>query len=177
MGSQTKNQNAAAYMCIRRVLAECEERNSFIAELARRSEKPVLIITPLVKHAEKLFQLAKAAGFKAALVTGVVKAEKRKEIYDALRRGEIEVLIATTLADEGLDLPPLRTLIIASGGKSKTRTLQRIGRLVRPYGNKKTAVAYELKEDYPYIADHLEMRLRLYETEPYWRIVFDSDDE
>ncbi|MFZ8840927.1 MAG: DEAD/DEAH box helicase [Pyrobaculum sp.] len=168
---------AAAYMCIRRALTECEARNKFIVELAKRSEKPVLIITPLVKHAEKLFRLAKAAGLKAALVTGIVKAEKRKEIYDALRRGEIEVLVATTLADEGLDLPPLRTLIIALGGKSKTRALQRIGRLVRPYGDKKVAVAYELKEDYPYIADHLEVRLRLYKTEPHWRIVFDSDDE
>jgi superfamily II DNA or RNA helicase len=87
------------------------------------------------------------------------------------------VLVATTLADEGLDLPPLRTLIIALGGKSRTRTLQRIGRLVRPYEGKKIAVAYELKEDYPYIADHLEARLSLYETEPHWRIVFsDSPD-
>ena len=168
---------AAAYMCIRRVLVECKERNSFIAELARRSEKPVLIITPFVKHAERLGRLLKEAGLKVAVVTGVVKAEERKKIYDALRRGEIEVLVATTLADEGLDLPPLRTLIIALGGKSKTRALQRIGRLVRPYGDKKVAVAYELKEDYPYIADHLEVRLRLYKTEPHWRIVFDSDDD
>ena len=165
-------QGAAKYMCIRRALVECEERNKFIIELAKRSEKPVLIITPFVKHAERLYKLAKETGLKAALVTGVVKAEKRKEIYDALKRGEIEVLIATTLADEGLDLPPLRTLIIALGGKSKTRTLQRIGRLVRPYGDKKIAVAYELKENYPYIADHLEARLRLYKTEPHWRIVF-----
>jgi len=168
-------QGAAKYMCVRRALVECEERNRFIIELAKRSEKPALIITPLVKHAEKLFKLAKAAGLKAALVTGVVKAEKRKEIYDALKRGEIEVLVATTLADEGLDLPPLRALIIALGGKSKTRTLQRIGRLVRPYGDKKIAIAYELKEDYPYIADHLEMRLRLYKTEPHWRIVFSDE--
>ena len=104
-------------------------------------------------------------------------AAVRRLNYDALRRGEIEVLIATTLADEGLDLPPLRTLIIAFGGKSKTRTLQRIGRLVRPYEGKKIAVAYELKEDCPYIADHLEMRLKLYRTEPHWRIVFVDSTE
>jgi superfamily II DNA or RNA helicase len=168
-------EGAQKYMCIRRALVECETRNDFIIELAKLSEKPVLIITPFVKHAEKLYKLAVSAGLRAALVTGVVKAEERKKIYDALKRGEIEVLIATTLADEGLDLPPLRTLIIALGGKSKTRTLQRIGRLVRPYEGKKIAVAYELKEDYPYIADHLEARLSLYETEPHWRIVFSDE--
>jgi superfamily II DNA or RNA helicase len=159
-------------MCIRRALVECEARNRFIVELAHKTEKPALIITPFVKHAQLLGRMLKEAGLKVAVVTGVVKAEERKKIYDALRRGEIEVLIATTLADEGLDLPPLRTLIIALGGKSKTRTLQRIGRLVRPYEGKKVAVAYELEEDYPYIADHLEARLRLYETEPHWRIVY-----
>jgi superfamily II DNA or RNA helicase len=165
-------------MCVRRALVECEERNRFIIELAKRSEKPVLIITPLVKHAELLGKMLKEAGLKVAVVTGVVKAEERKKIYDALRRGEIEILVATTLADEGLDLPPLRTLIIALGGKSKTRTLQRIGRLVRPYPGKKIAVAYELEEDYPYIRDHLEARLSLYETEPHWRIVFvDANEE
>jgi len=163
---------AAAYMCVTRALIECEERNRFIVELARKAEKPALIITPFVKHAQLLGKMLKEAGLKVAVVTGVVKAEERKKIYDALRRGEIEVLVATTLADEGLDLPPLRTLVIALGGKSKTRTLQRIGRLVRPYPGKKIATAYELEEDYPYISDHLETRLRLYKTEPHWRIVF-----
>jgi len=165
-------EGAARYMCIRKALVECEKRNRFIVDLALKAEKPILIITPFVKHAELLGKLLKEAGLKVAVVTGVVKAEKRKEIYDALKRGEIEVLVATTLADEGLDLPPLRTLIIALGGKSKTRTLQRIGRLVRPYDGKKIAVAHELEEDYPYIADHLETRLQLYKTEPHWRIVF-----
>jgi superfamily II DNA or RNA helicase len=167
---------AAAYMCIRKALVECEERNRFIVELAAKAAKPVLIITPFVKHAEKLGKMLKEAGLKVAVVTGVVKAEERKRIYDDLRAGRIEVLVATTLADEGLDLPPLRSLIIALGGKSKTRTLQRIGRLVRPYGDKKVAVAYELKEDYPYIAEHLEARLSLYKTEPHWRVVFVDDE-
>jgi len=95
----------------------------------------------------------------------------RKEIYGDLKAGRIEVLAATTLADEGLDLPPLRTLIIAVGGRSKTRTLQRIGRLVRPYENKKIAVAYELEDPIGFARTHLQERLKLYKTEPHWRIV------
>jgi superfamily II DNA or RNA helicase len=80
--------------------------------------------------------------------------------------------VATTLADEGLDLPPLRTLIIVLGGRSKTRVMQRIGRLVRPYSGKTHAVAYELEDEgVEYVADHLEMRLDLYRSEPAWRVV------
>jgi len=163
---------AAVYACARRALAECRARNELIAELAARADKPVLVITPLVKHAELLGALMREKGLKAEVVTGVVKAEERKQIYDALRRGAIDAIVATTLADEGLDLPPLKALIIAMAGKSKTRTLQRVGRLVRPWHGKTRGVVYELRDwdDYPYILEHLEERIRLYKTEPHWRV-------
>jgi len=167
-----RRDGARSFAAIRKAVLECEMRNQFITELAAGAEKPVLVITPLVRHAEMLGRLMREAGLKVEVVTGAVKAEKRKEVFDALRRGEIEVIVATTLADEGLDLPPLRTLIIALGGRSKTRVLQRIGRLVRPYSGKTHAVAYELEDEgVEYVADHLEMRLDLYRSEPAWRVV------
>jgi len=154
-----------------KALVECEARNKLIVDLAHKAEKPALIITNRVKHAELLGKMLKEAGLKVAVVTGAVKGEVRKEIYGDLKAGRIEVLAATTLADEGLDLPPLRTLIIAVGGRSKTRTLQRIGRLVRPYEGKKIAVAYELEDPVGFARAHLQERLKLYKTEPHWRIV------
>jgi superfamily II DNA or RNA helicase len=167
-----RRDGARAFAEIRKALLGCGLRNQFIAELAAGAEKPVLVITPLVKHAELLGKMLKELGVKAEVVTGAVKAEKRKEIFDALRRGEVEAIVATTLADEGLDLPPLRTLIIAFGGRSKTRVLQRIGRLVRPYSGKTHATAIELEDEgVEYVMDHLAMRKELYSTEPDWRIV------
>ena len=155
-----------------KALVECEERNRLIADLALKAEKPALVVTNRVKHAELLGKMLKEAGLRVAVVTGAVKGEVRKNIYDGLRAGRIEVLSATTLADEGLDLPPLRTLIIAVGGRSKTRTLQRIGRLVRPYPGKATAVAYELEDPAGFAKMHLQERLKLYRTEQHWRIVY-----
>jgi superfamily II DNA or RNA helicase len=167
-----RRDGARAFAAIRKAVLECELRNRLVAELAAGAEKPALVITPLIKHAELLGRMMREAGLKVEVVTGAVKAEKRKEVFDALRRGEVEVIVATTLADEGLDLPPLKTLIIALGGRSKTRVLQRIGRLVRPYSGKTHAVAYELEDEgVEYVADHLEMRLDLYKSEPAWRVV------
>jgi len=155
-----------------KALIECEARNRLIVDLALKTEKPVLIITNRVKHAELLDKMLKEVGLRVAAVTGAVKGEVRKKIYDDLKAGRVEALAATTLADEGLDLPPLRTLIIAVGGRSKTRTLQRIGRLVRPYPGKKIAVAYELEDPVGFTKAHLQERLKLYKTEPYWRVVY-----
>jgi superfamily II DNA or RNA helicase len=154
-----------------KALMECEARNRLIVEIALRAEKPALVVTNRVKHAELLGKMLKEAGLRAAVVTGAVKGEVRWEVYDDLSAGRVEVLAATMLADEGLDLPPLKTLVIAAGGRSKTRTLQRVGRLVRPYPGKKIAAAYELEDPAGFSRRHLQERLKLYRTEPRWRIV------
>ena len=155
-----------------KALVECEARNRLIVELALKAEKPVLVVTNRVRHAELLGKMLRETGLRAEVVTGAVKGEVRKKIYDDLRAGRVEALAATTLADEGLDLPPLRALTIAVGGRSKTRTLQRIGRLVRPYPGKKVAVAYELEDPTGFARAHLQERLKLYKTEPHWRIIY-----
>ena len=157
---------------VRQCLAESEERSRFIAELVRKAPKPALVITPLVKHAETLADVVKDADSKlrVEVVTGAVKGEKRREIYDALKNGAVDVLVATTLADEGLDLPPLRSLVNALGGRSKTRTLQRVGRLVRPWPGKDSALAIDVWDRAEYFADQGKARLELYKSEPAWRI-------
>jgi superfamily II DNA or RNA helicase len=155
-----------------KTLVECEARNKFIVDLALKAEKPVLIITNRVNHAELLGKMLRETGLRAETVTGAVKGEVRKKIYDSLRAGRVEALSATTLADEGLDLPPLKTLIIAVGGRSKTRTLQRVGRLVRPYPGKTIAVVYELEDPVGFAKTHLQERLKLYKTETHWRVLF-----
>lgn len=50
--------------------------------------------------------------------------------------GSIRVLIATSLADEGLDLPILDTVVLATPSGSATRTEQRMGRACRPLSGK-----------------------------------------
>jgi superfamily II DNA or RNA helicase len=162
---------AEGYARVRRALAECGERNRFIVELARRSERPALVLVRLVSHAERLAQMMRRAGLRAAAATGAVKGEERERLFNALRRGALDAIVATQLADEGLDLPPLRTLILAMADKSKTRTLQRVGRLVRPWPGKSMGVAYELLDDAPFFREHLRERLRLYATEPAWRVI------
>jgi len=166
-----KSEGAEGWAKELKALMECEARNKLIAELAAKAEKPALVVTNRVKHAELLGKMLREAGLKAEVVTGAVKGEVRKEIFDGMRAGRIEAIAATTLADEGLDLPSLMTLVIAAGGKSRTRALQRIGRLVRPWPGKKMAVAYELEDPGGFSRLHLRERLKLYGAEPAWRVI------
>ena len=159
------------YAKVRRQLAQCKPRNEMIVKLAAQAEKPMLIITQLVSHAKTLYEMIKRVVPRTALVTGTVKGKTRQEIYEGVEKGEIEVLVATQLADEGLDLPMLRSEAIVMGGRSLTRVPQRIGRLVRPWQGKSKGVAYELYDKAPFFEEHTEARLAIYRTEPHWRIV------
>ena len=79
--------------------------------------------------------------------------------------------MALPLLRQGLDLPALRSLILAGGGKSSTRALQRIGRVIRPWEGKKFGFVMDIWDVAPYFEEHGQRRLEIYRTEPKWEIV------
>ncbi|MFZ8808640.1 MAG: DEAD/DEAH box helicase, partial [Pyrobaculum sp.] len=164
---------AGEYACIRKALAECEERNKLAVQLAQMADKPFLLITQLVEHAKLVGKMMKVAGLNVEVVTGTVKGETRQEVYRFVRNGRLDGIIATQLADEGLDIPELKTGIFLLSGKSRTRIRQRVGRFVRPAPDKSIAVVYDIyDEDVPFFDDHFQQRLEIYKTEPEWKIVW-----
>jgi len=64
-------------------------------------------------------------------ITGKSTSKLRQESLKRLESKDLKCLIATSLADEGLDIPTLDTAILAGGGASSTRINQRIGRTIR----------------------------------------------
>jgi superfamily II DNA or RNA helicase len=63
-------------------------------------------------------------------------------------------------------------LILAGSGKSQTRALQRIGRVIRAYEDKQTgfvkkdAYVVDFHDNIKYMLNHSRARRRIYETEP-----------
>jgi len=55
---------------------------------------------------------------------------ERKEILERFRGGELPVVVASTLADEGLDVPRMDRVILAFPSRARGRTAQRLGRLM-----------------------------------------------
>lgn len=152
-----------------RAVVRHEARNRLLAEAAQQEADAGRRVLVLVNHAAHLKRLQALLPAAAAL-TGRDSAERRAAALDALRSGTQRLLIATTLADEGLDLPALDVLVLAGAGRAETRALQRIGRVLRPAPGKTRATVYDCWDQTRLLAEHSARRKRIYETEPLFAI-------
>jgi len=111
-----------------------------------------MVIVKEIKHGRLQSSLIDGSIFVSSEVT----PELRKSIFDRVRSNEQSVIVCTTLADEGLDISNLRSLVLAGGGKSSTRALQRVGRVLRPDKGKDYGYVVDIVDDIEYFAEHSE---------------------
>jgi superfamily II DNA or RNA helicase len=83
-------------------------------------------------------------GIACQSLTSDVGKVRRKKTLDEMRTGASSVLIATQLADEGLDIPRLSALVLAMPQRAAGKTIQRLGRIMRPAAGKRTPRLYDL---------------------------------
>mgnify|MGYP002622027418 CR=1 FL=1 len=169
-------------------ISENEERNNIIVKLAKKASfqknRTTLILINQIKHGEILLnKLSENTSSKEYIVNGERlkineveflsgrdSSNRREAVFQSIRDGFTKILIGSTIADEGLDLPPLDCLILAGSGKSSTRAFQRIGRVLRLYKNKKNAIIFDFADATKTFNYHYKVRKALYETEPLWNI-------
>jgi superfamily II DNA or RNA helicase len=99
-------------------------------------------------------------------LSGKDDSSLRNSVLNDLRANRLAGLVATTIADEGLDVKPLAGLVLLGAGKSSTRALQRVGRVLRPYPGKTHAEVIDFEDNAKYLFDHSKARLKIYESEP-----------
>jgi len=106
-------------------------------KLHEKYKLPVIIHSPYARPLREM-----SDRFGVPLLEGQKTDAEREVLLQKLRNNEIEVVLATTLVDEGIDIPPLVGLVMVLPGASRVKLVQRMGRLTRPYKGKDTAFAY-----------------------------------
>ncbi len=156
-------------------IVENEDRNAHIVSSACsmvRRKKPCLVLVQHIRHGEHLQRLiSDALGTWVPFISGRDNALARKGAIDDIRKGKSGILIASVIADEGLDIKPLSGLILAGAGKSSVKALQRVGRILRIFDGKHNAEVVDFNDQAKYLIHHSQARLELYETEPRWTII------
>ncbi len=158
--------DAADYAPLLDALVADERRNQCvidaIAEEAQAGHT-CLVLSGRVEHCELLAARLAARGIRAAALTAAVGRAERKALLAAARAGERSVLVATSLADEGLDLPRLARVFLVFPGRARSSTTQRLGRLMRPHADKGEAVLVDVVDrEVPILRRHHLERRKVY---------------
>jgi len=150
-------------------------RNSLIAcivDNARHESKPVLILVNTVKHLISLYwelveRFGKEGAKRVVMLSGMTPGEDRMKHVKALSRRKLDVMIATPIFDEGMDMPEIRVLVLAGGGKSQIKLLQRVGRGMRrkETGENVVEVYDFLDIGNRYLEQHARRRIDVYRSQ------------
>lgn len=140
-------------------------RNQLVVDITLRSAKPALVIVKEVAQGRLLETALRAAGLRVEFVWGASATQGRKNAIERLVRGDTDAILASPIFDQGVDIPELVTVVIAGGGASTIRALQRLGRGMRvlPDGSKTACTLWDIADTgNKWLKKHAQARRQVY---------------
>ena len=124
-----------------RVAAENPRKVEVVKQLVNQEAGHKILV--IGEYIEQLKTLATATDFP--LITGKTSQKKREELYSGFREGKLSGLVLSRVGNFALDLPDADVLIQVSGKYgSRQEEAQRLGRILRPKSDGRTARFYTL---------------------------------
>lgn len=129
------------------LLTQDRQRNNLIVDTITR-EAPghfSLVLSDRVEHLETLRSMLKtvAPQLRAEILVGTLSKKVRTEIMNRMQNKEIDVLFATQLAREGLDIIHLDRLFLTTPKRASGAIQQEAGRIMRPCPGKGEPVIFD----------------------------------
>ena len=151
----------------KKYVVENEIRNGLVLDATKAMVDKgyqTLVLFNSLKHGKILYDLFKQH-FKCAILDGSNSKDEREKVKQDLMNKKIDCVLASKIFDIGVDIPSLAGLVIACGGKSTVKALQRVGRVIRKYPGKKHAVVIDFIDQVTYLDHHSKARYKIYKSE------------
>lgn len=97
----------------------------------------ILVLSDRVEHCRDLQRSLQKAGMTVKLLIGDISKEEREKVRQQALNQKLDVIVGTTVADEGLDIPTLSSLHLTTPANNNGRIKQRCGRIRRVHKDKK----------------------------------------
>ncbi|MDF2145547.1 DNA repair helicase XPB [Knoellia sp. p5-6-4] len=155
-------------------LASCTPAKNPVIERIVKSHQgePTLVIG---QYLDQLDELAGRLG--AEVITGQTSVAERQKLFQAFRTGEIDLLVVSKVANFSIDLPEASVAIQVSGTfGSRQEEAQRLGRVLRPKGDGRTAHFYTVVSRDTVDAEFAAHRQRFLAEQGYAYRIVDADD-
>lgn len=148
------------------------ERNRMILnKIVENRDKSCIILSDRLEQLEVLINSlpsdmrGQAVMIHGGMVTKRAKAEREQALED-MRMGRKKYLFATySLAREGLDVPRLERLLMASPIKDKAWVIQSIGRIARVFAGKSDPICFDFVDEIKHMEKMYKKRCSIYRAE------------
>lgn len=157
-----------------------DKRNATIAGWAAAHAKKgdkVLVLCTRINHGKKILMGIENTDVRGVPVWWLHGKEDDNTRQHALKLFKSQeggaILVASTIFDEGVDIPEIDALILAGGGESYIKNIQRVGRALRPKMHKDYVVIYDFldgrdpKDKKDYLAKHTKARIEDYKGQEF----------
>lgn len=123
-----------------------------------------LVLFNSLAHGKILYELI-SQDVECVVLDGSDNKETRDEVKRKVMAGEVRCVLASRIFDIGIDLPCLSGLVLAGGGKSSVKALQRVGRVIRKYDGKTHAAVVDFADTCKFLDKHSKIRFKVYRSE------------
>jgi len=152
-----------------RMAASTAEKIKIVEEIAKHHENDQVLV--IGQYLDQLAELGEH--LNAPVITGETNIKERERLFQAFRTGEISLLVVSKVANFSVDLPEATVAIQVSGSfGSRQEEAQRLGRILRPKADGRTAHFYSVVTRDTLDADFAQHRQRFLAEQGYsYRIV------
>lgn len=152
-------------------IVESVARNRDIIKEALRGTKlglKAMILVQHKAHGKTLRDALNKLGVKVDFIFGEHDQDRRDWAINRLKKGDVDVLIGSTILDVGVDVPAIDLVILAGGGKAEVSLRQRIGRGLRAKKGKANVcfVVDFLDKTNVYLLEHAQQRYNIVANTP-----------
>jgi DNA excision repair protein ERCC-3 len=156
-----------------RLASTSTSKNRIVEALVEKHHgEPTLVIGQYLDQLDVL-----AARLNADLITGATSVTERRKLFQQFRIGEVDLLVVSKVANFSIDLPEASVAIQVSGTfGSRQEEAQRLGRILRPKGDGRTAHFYSVVSRDTVDADFAAHRQRFLAEQGYSYRIVDADD-
>ena len=162
-------------------LCESEDRTNLIANhIVKESSRSCLILSDRLEHLSNIIDaLPFPMQEDAVMISGKMTSKKgkaeREHALEDMRSKKKKYLFATySLAKEGLDIPCLERLFMATPQKDYAVITQSIGRIARIHEGKAPPICYDFVDDIGYLVKSYKKRCTTYKKNNCYFIGGDS---
>lgn len=150
------------------IVVNSKTRNALVCQLAVKAVKPTIVFVKALDQGKLVTKQLAKAGHKVEYVDGTTLTPIRQAAVTRLERGDTDILVSTVVMNQGIDVPELRSMVIAAGGSSTIMALQRVGRGMRRVPGKETFEVWDIDDrGNKWTKRHTKERIASYEVEEY----------